>query len=305
MRGLIKVICLLALITIAAAQHNGNDQLRQAINAALSTWIADGTAASRWAYWYGTELPYNQDQLGGCSSTFPAKDQVIAGGTLDAVIQRGELLIGSDFPSPPLYFYQGASTTVVGFDQDFANYLTTQLSVQYGKTITSRRVNTVFGDLLPSLNNNNFDVASGGMFATAARKQIANFACNISLGALGGIVIDPTTYPNIDAINKPGVIVGALSNTTQFTIATSSGATVVPVTNADAALPLLLNGTINAWLGSSSTIAYWIQSQTGVSQIPQWGPTDGVAWAVRKETSSAVAVSASFLVVFAVLVSLF
>jgi ABC-type amino acid transport substrate-binding protein len=288
MMKLVLLVCILNFALFASAQFYGNDELRSAINAALSEWQTSGDAATSWNNWYGDSVAY--DAPGTCSGSYI--DNPTEGGTLDAVISRGVLRIGSDFPSPPLYFTQGGSSTVVGFDQDFANFLTGKLSAKYNKTITSTRVATNFGDLITTLNSTSFpyDVASGGMYVTDARAALANFACNISIGSVGGAILSSraSEITSVEDVAKAGFTVGVLNATVQFTTLADAGATVIPVANMDDAWPLLENGTIDAWVGSRPTIAYWstVNTDKAVTVLPQWGASNGVAWAVRKDTES-------------------
>jgi len=282
-------VLLFAFVVCASAQTYGNTELLQAVNAAIASYKSSGEFTTSVIKWYGDTSVSASDS---CASTYPANPTT--GGTLAKVIADKQLIVGVN-AGAPLHFTQ-SDGTLVGFDVEMLTYIAQQLSSQYSTTITIDYINVpVFSDVLLGVTNGTYDLGSGGIFKTAARLQVNQFSCNITIGAFSALIKSGGTFATINDLNTAAVTMGVLAGSTQqaYVVANYPGITLISVDTAADAIPLINSGNITGWISSQTTVSYSATTTTGFTHITAFGPVNAVGYGFRFDTTTPTTSSTS------------
>jgi len=89
--------------------------------------------------------------------------------TLETILNRGELVVGSDVPFPPFESVNDEGE-VVGYDVDMTQLMADELGVELNFTRAGS-----FDTIIPELNNGDFDIIASAMTRTLQRARDVNF----------------------------------------------------------------------------------------------------------------------------------
>ncbi|MBI1730560.1 transporter substrate-binding domain-containing protein [Candidatus Acetothermia bacterium] len=142
---------------------------------------------------------------------FASDSKLAASSTLEQILQRGKIQVGSDYPFEPFEFQDNAGK-LVGLDVDLIKQLAKNMSVDY------EFIATPFDTIISTLNNGNFDVIASDITATLGRALTANFTeAYIRTGQI--VMVSTTKSPgknvaNYTDLNAAGVIITVQLGTT-------------------------------------------------------------------------------------------
>src|SRR5258706_7508683 len=104
-----------------------------------------------------------------CSSAIAADQALWEKSTLNQVLRRGELRVGTEAGYMP-FEMRDKQGNIIGFDIDLAKKMASVLKVK----VTF--VNTQWDGIIPALLTDKFDILMGGMTITAERNVQVNFS---------------------------------------------------------------------------------------------------------------------------------
>ena len=162
-----------------------------------------------------------------------------AGATLERILKRGELVVGTTGQQPPMNATnkQGA---LIGLDIDLAGRMAEAMGVKI-------KFNTMdFADLLPALEKGKIDMVVSGMTATPGRNTRIAFVGPYFVSGKG-MLAKAARYADLQAsegLNAPSVTVTALKQSTsqQFAETLMPKAKLVLTDSYDDAIELILKG---------------------------------------------------------------
>ncbi|MBZ9558468.1 MULTISPECIES: transporter substrate-binding domain-containing protein [unclassified Modicisalibacter] len=129
--------------------------------------------------------------------------------TLQTVLDRGELIVGTGSANPPWHFTDQGKT--VGFDADIGHILAQGLFNDPDKV---RFVNQSSDARIPNLLTNKVDISCQAMTVTAARAQQVAFTVPYYREGVGLLMLDGSDYADYDALESAGgdITVAVLQN---------------------------------------------------------------------------------------------
>lgn len=129
--------------------------------------------------------------------------------TLQTVLDRGELVVGTGSSNPPWHFTDNGQT--VGFDADIGHILAQGLFNDPSKV---RFVNQSSDARIPNLLTNKVDISCQGMTVTAARAQQVAFTVPYYREGVGLLMLKGGDYGDYDALKAAGsdITVAVLQN---------------------------------------------------------------------------------------------
>ncbi|WFF41056.1 transporter substrate-binding domain-containing protein [Salinicola endophyticus] len=129
--------------------------------------------------------------------------------TLQDVLARGELIVGTGSANPPWHFTQDGQT--VGFDADIGHILAQGLFNDPSKV---RFVNQSSDARIPNLLTNKVDISCQAMTVTAARAQQVAFTVPYYREGVGLLMLDGGDYADYPALKAAGsdITVAVLQN---------------------------------------------------------------------------------------------
>lgn len=129
--------------------------------------------------------------------------------TLQTVLDRGELVVGTGSTNPPWHFTDNGQT--VGFDADIGHILAAGLFNDPSKV---RFVNQSSDARIPNLLTDKVDISCQGMTVTASRAQQVAFTVPYYREGVGLLMLDGGDYTDYDALKAAGddVTVAVLQN---------------------------------------------------------------------------------------------
>jgi len=168
-----------------------------------------------------------------------------AGPSMDRIIKKGELLVGTSGAQPPM-----TATTkkgeLIGLDIDIAKAMGDALGVKV------KFVSMPFAKLLPALEANQVDIILSGMTITPKRNQKVAFVGPYYVSGKGILAVAEKYAALQDAkgLDTPEVTVAALKNSTsqKFAETLISKAKLILTDSYEEAIDLLLKGKIDVFV---------------------------------------------------------
>ncbi len=133
-----------------------------------------------------------------------AKDASSGESRLDAILDRGSILVGTTGDYKPFSFYDKTVDDYVGYDIDAARMLGEALGV---KVIF---IQTTWPNLMKDLLDDKFDIAMSGITRTYARQKQAHFSHGYFPFGKSPMIRakDKAKFTSLEAIDQPGVKIG-------------------------------------------------------------------------------------------------
>lgn len=223
--------------------------------------------------------------LAGCGKQeTTATSTTTSKGTLDAIKQKGVLVVGSSNDTP-FAFIDKTDQKFVGIDAEIIQEAAKRLGIP---KVEMKEVK--FENLLVELNNKNIDMVTDGMYIKPEREKIATFTTTWYKEAEAIVVRKDSTVTGIDDLKDK--VVGGQKGVTFLEYAQDlqkqGKIKEVKIFGSQAELLLALNtGKIDAVITDSATSAYSIQHDPSLALklvSPYKAKYDGnVAAAVRKD----------------------
>ena len=144
---------------------------------------------------------------------------------LDAILERGSILVGTTGDYKPFSIYDKATGDFIGYDIDAAKMLGEALGV---KVVF---IQTSWPTLMRDLLDDKFDIAMSGITRTYARQKQAHFSHGYFPFGKSPLIRaqDKAKYTSLEAIDQPGVRIGVNPGGTneRFVKANISKATII------------------------------------------------------------------------------
>ena len=157
----------------------------------------------------------------------PGLARAQVGSRLDQIVQKGVLRVGTTGDYKPFTFLNPASHEYEGFDIDAAKLLADSLGVNLVL------VQTTWPTLLKGLQENQYDLAMGGITRTLARQKVASLTHPYLRAGKSPLirVADQGRFRTLADIDRPGVKIGVNPGGTnqRFLDANIKKATVVVI----------------------------------------------------------------------------
>ena len=176
-----------------------------------------------------------------------------AAATLDTILKRGELIVGTTGTQPPLNATNKAGE-VIGFDADIAKIIAKSMGVKI-------KFSTMpFSELLPALEAGKVDMVISSMTMTLERNLRIAFVGPYYVSGKG--ILTKTgaiaTLQDSDGLNKPEFKVAALKDSTsqKFVEAAAPKAELIKVKSYDVALDMLVQDKIIAMVADYPFCAF-------------------------------------------------
>ena len=174
-----------------------------------------------------------------CLFTLLVVVNATAGPTLDRIMEKGELIVGTSGQQPPMTV-TAKSGELIGLDIDIAKAMAEGLGVDV------KFVTLPFPELLPALETGKVDMVISGMTITPLRNRKVAFVGPYYVSGKGILAIEKRFAELQDAngLNAPEVTVATLKNSTsqKFAETLMPKAKLVLTASYDEAVDLLLNG---------------------------------------------------------------
>jgi len=142
---------------------------------------------------------------------FADDPELAASSTLETILDRGTILVGSDIPFPPFEF-EDADGNLVGLDVDLIKMLAQQMGVDY------EFVPSPFDPIIANLNAGNFDVIASDITANLSRGLAANFTdAYLLTGQIAMVSTSKSPGSGITSynqLNSPDVVIAVQLGTT-------------------------------------------------------------------------------------------
>ncbi|KNC45945.1 uncharacterized protein AMSG_00059 [Thecamonas trahens ATCC 50062] len=235
LRVLVVALVLLAVLAAgpvyAGYAQLGNDELIEAVNAALGEVMAEDGVSSGRATWLpelgNTSLPTGCERedevvvIGNSTSVdlgYPAEPLV--GGALAAVLEAKALVVGSPLNNCP-YLCMTDDGAVVGYDRDVLEAMAAKMSAHYGVDIVVSFVQILvetelFGDMVTAVSapDSAVDVVAAQIAAAPEVAERMLFSCAYAVPHFG--VLRTGREPSLDLVssedlNAAGVLVGVVA----------------------------------------------------------------------------------------------
>lgn len=184
--------------------------------------------------------------LGLTGFLYASNPDLAKSSTLEAVINRGTLIVGSDIPFEPFEFLDDKGT-LVGFDVDLVQLMADELGVK----LQVKKAGS-FDTIIPELNNGDFDIVASDVTRTLQRARDANFTAGyLNTGQIALVSKGRSpgkTAQNYSDLNVAGAIITVQTGTTGEAAATKffPKADVRRFTTAPLALQEVLDGKADA-----------------------------------------------------------
>ncbi len=166
-----------------------------------------------------------------------------AGATLDGILKKGELVVGTTGAQPPLNATSKAGE-VIGLDADIARLIAMSMGVKI------KFSKMPFAELLPALQAGKVDMVISSMTMTLERNLKVAFVGPYYVSGKGILTRGDAIgeLQQADGLNKPGFKVAALKDSTsqKFVEAAAPKAELLKVKSYDVALDMLLQNKIKA-----------------------------------------------------------
>jgi polar amino acid transport system substrate-binding protein len=207
-----------------------------------------------------------------------------------AVVDKGELVVGTEAQYPPFEFYDTDNKTIIGFDPDVA----AEIADLMGLRLTLRDAS--FDSIIPSLASGRYDLGMSGFTVTAERIKQVDFVTYYYEG--DGLLVKPGN-PQQLAIDTTlcGVKVAVLKGSTQNLASipalnedcsaagkSAVAASVVPGSN-DLALALQSNR-VAAVLTDGTNAGYTAKQSSGKFEVAAGQPFNPAPFGIASAKSS-------------------
>jgi polar amino acid transport system substrate-binding protein len=163
-----------------------------------------------------------------------------------AVVDKGELVVGTEAQYPPFEFYDTDNKTIIGFDADVAAELADRMGLRLAVSDAS------FDSIIPSLASGRYDLGMSGFTVTAERVKQVDFVtyyyegdgllvkpgnpkglaidttlCGVKVAVLKGSTQNLASIPALDkdcaAAGKPAVSTSVVPGSSDLALALQSG----------------------------------------------------------------------------------
>jgi len=176
-----------------------------------------------------------------------------AGATLERIMKRGELIVGTSGQQPPMTVTT-KNGEIIGLDIDMAKAMAEGLGVKV------KFSKMPFAELLPALEAGEVDMVVSGMTITPARNRNVAFVGPYYVSGKGILAIEQRFAELQDAngLNAPEVAVATLENSTSATFARTlmPKAQLMTTASYDEAIDLLLNKKADVMVADLPFCAY-------------------------------------------------
>ncbi|MCE7737425.1 MAG: transporter substrate-binding domain-containing protein, partial [Candidatus Heimdallarchaeota archaeon] len=244
---------------VTADYTTGNNNLTDALNASLHNIIDSGDYDAIYGDWFDGAVVLTDDSDANTATTFPDEKDLDKNGTLERIIEAGEILFGSDTTYPPFEYIESGSV-VIGFDADIAEAIAAELSTAYDTTIVAVMQTNDWDPIIPDLKTGKFDALISAMTKTAVRAQEIDFTRSYytsKQAILAGA--NAPTVTGIADLNAVGIKIAVQTGTTSdiYAAANLGDATVSGFTGFDEAVLALKNGDVDFLLGDLPVLAFY------------------------------------------------
>jgi polar amino acid transport system substrate-binding protein len=165
-----------------------------------------------------------------------------AGSSLDRILKKGELVVGTSGTQPPMSA-TNKKGELVGMDVDLSKAMANALGVKL------RFVQMPFAELLPALEAGKVDMVLSGMTITAERNKKTAFVGPYVVTGKGVLAVLQrfAALKEAQGLDVPEVTLAALKDSTsqKFAETSISKAKLIPVASYDEALDLLFKGKVD------------------------------------------------------------
>lgn len=130
------------------------------------------------------------------------------GGLLDRIIEKGELVVGTNTPWPPFEDYDSVNDTYIGVDMDIVKRIASELGV----TLVIKQMD--FDALIGAVQSGQIDIAISSFTITASRLESVDFSTPYYIANQAVLVKDSSSIATISDLNNTDVDVTAQMGTT-------------------------------------------------------------------------------------------
>jgi ABC-type amino acid transport substrate-binding protein len=204
--------------------------------------------------------------LSACQGIAPGAAPAASGGRLAAVLDSGELRVGTSADLPPLNM-KNARGEVIGFEADLIAVLTEAMNLEV------RYVVKPFADLLPSLERGEVDLVIAGMTITPQRNARVAFAGPYFISGTS-MVTRAGTFERVQSseeLDHPDRTYAALESSTSSRFIDEALPKAKQVTTSDyeSAVKLLIDGKVDAVVADhlACKLAVWRNPDAGLATL--------------------------------------
>ena len=187
-KGLKLVGDLIYTETIAAALRQEDDSLRQAINKAIGTIIADGTYAKLSNKYFGKNILDGVKYAKTVPNDKPATDNSLA-----RVQKAGKITFALSGGYPPFNYFS-SDDKLIGFDVEIGREVAKRLGVKY------EPITTDWSGILEGLRSSRYDAILGSMAVTPERLKAVDFTDPYYYSGAQLIVPEDSKIKSIDEL---------------------------------------------------------------------------------------------------------
>jgi polar amino acid transport system substrate-binding protein len=229
----------------------------------------------------------------GTSTTSGTADPAVVALLPEAVVAKGELVVGTEAQYPPFEFHDKDNKTIIGFDPDVASGIADLMGLRLVLSDAS------FDSIIPSLASGRYDLGMSGFTVTAERIKQVDFVTYYYEG--DGLLVKPGN-PKSLAINTTlcGVKVAVLKGSTQNLVSVPAldkecaaagkaavSTSVVPGSN-DLALALQ-SGRADGVLTDGTNAGYTAKQSGGKFEVARGNPFNPAPFGIASTKSGNLA----------------
>ncbi len=198
---------------------------------------------------------------------------------VEAIQDRGELIVGTDAPWPPFELFNVTTSTWEGFDIDLSQMVADELGV------TLTMTNILFDELIGACKAGTIDMIAAAMMVRHSRAQ--ELAHSVTYIRVNEVIVvkgnSTLSITSLDNLTIPPTIVGCQAGTTQYDALTdiagfTEGVNLLVYPKADTMMAALDNGVIDAAFVDEPVVSVWskVYSQKIIFTVPaepmaMWG----------------------------------
>lgn len=273
---------------VTADYTTGNNNLTDALNASLHNMIDSGDYDTIYGDWFSGAVVLTDDSDANTATTFPAEGDLDKNGTLERIIEAGEIVFGSDTTYPPFEYIESGSN-IIGFDADIGAAIAEELSTAYDTTIVAVFQTNDWDPIIPDLKTGKFDAILSAMTKTAIRAQEIDFTRSYYTSKQA--ILAGANAPDVDGIddlNAAGMKIAVQTGTTSDLYAKDNLplATISGFTGFDEAILALDQGDVDFLLGDLPVLAFYAVDNPayGFTVVGSFAEDELFGIGVRKDT---------------------
>ena len=288
---LVMSILLISFAPASADYTVGNDDLLDALDAAIKQVVDGDEYSTVYSTWFSGPSTLTDDSTGSTATDFPALDSIASGGTLDTILTSGTITFGSDTTYPPFESIDVNSSLAVGFSIDLGNALAAEISTFYDVSLEVVFETSDWTPIIPNLQAGEFDAILSSMTKTVERSQEIDFTRSY-FRSVQGILgrTDSPAITNITSLNSDTAKVGYQSGTTSELYANENlpDAVKMGYDTIQLAYSALTNGDVDYVLGDNPVLAFHAKANAELNFeiLDTFGDDELFGIGVRKNTGS-------------------